>query len=57
MSSKVFSTVTAAEAPYVDVIDVHVYSESPNSAALKQIHDELGLPVLMSEFGFRSMVM
>lgn len=41
-------------APYVDVIDVHMYANAPDVSVLDDLHTVTGLPILMSEFGFRA---
>ena len=41
-------------ARWVDVIDYHAYSEDAPIAELIAIHQLTGLPVMVSEFGFRA---
>eukprot|EP00035_Acanthoeca_spectabilis_P018181 m.383890 g.383890 ORF g.383890 m.383890 type:complete len:499 (-) comp16733_c0_seq1:3254-4750(-) len=39
---------------YVDVVDVHCYDAVPCTQLMVHAHEVTGLPVLMSEFGFRA---
>eukprot|EP00039_Didymoeca_costata_P013669 m.211633 g.211633 ORF g.211633 m.211633 type:complete len:483 (+) comp15841_c0_seq3:59-1507(+) len=51
----ILDAVVRGAAPYVDCIDVHVYDSDPNVKLLHHLHNVSGgLPILMSEFGFRA---
>lgn len=48
------ANVLRSAAKFVDVIDYHAYSEHAPISQLIEIHDLTGLPVMVSEFGFRA---
>ena len=48
------TNVLLSAAKFVDVVDYHAYSENAPIAQLIEIHDLTGLPVMVSEFGFRA---
>jgi hypothetical protein len=41
-------------APHVSAVDVHCYDQMPCVELMVNAHEITGLPVLMSEFGFRA---
>eukprot|EP00040_Diaphanoeca_grandis_P035124 m.220032 g.220032 ORF g.220032 m.220032 type:complete len:491 (+) comp33308_c3_seq13:177-1649(+) len=53
-SGDVLDAVVRGAGPYVDTMDYHCYQEEPCSATLHQLHNLTGLPILISEFGFRA---
>ena len=41
-------------APHVSVVDIHCYDQVPCTELMISAHEITGLPILMSEFGFRA---
>lgn len=49
-----WAAILRGMAPHVDAVDVHCYDQRPCTSLMDAAHQQTGLPVLMSEFGFRA---
>jgi len=54
VAEPVWTAIMQGMAAHVAVVDVHCYDQHPCTTLMEQAHRITGLPVLMSEFGFRA---